>query len=218
MDSIRSVLPADATARILEEYLASVTQSRETGHESDEAMSTDSEDSFDGDDPGSFTTSSDVTSALSHMTLFDALHTSDITSDDSAFSSDDEFADDHIREQQQLRRALVLGRPPTALLRWSARDFSGLHEAYMKQLDDADVELAELTGVPKDVIVRRQVTIEYVAPPSLDGGDTATFGCAPGRKLQTRIDRSRPELWSCSRRHYSDARKRSRGSYTRRIR
>lgn len=176
MDTIRSVLPADATARILEEYLASVTQSREAGYESDEAMSTDSEASFGDDDPGSsLATSSDVASALSNMTLFDALHTSDIASDDSAFSSDDEFAEEPIREQQRLRRGLVLARPPPSLLRMSARELNGLHDAYMKQLDDADVELAELTGTPNTAIVRRSVTVQYIAPPKLDGGDTATF-------------------------------------------
>lgn len=195
MNAIRSVLPADATARILEEYLASVTESGEAGYESDEAMSTDSEASLGDDDPGSsLATSSDVASALSHMTLFDTLHTCDIASDDSAFSSDDEFAEDHIREQQRFRRELVLGHPPPALIKMSARELNHLHEAYMKQLDDADIELAELTKAPNNVIVRRSVTVGYVAPPKMDGSDTATIV----RELRMRspkeiADTDRPE-------------------------
>ncbi|TFY52253.1 hypothetical protein EVJ58_g10122, partial [Rhodofomes roseus] len=97
MNTIQSVLPADATARVLEEYLASAAQSRESGFDSDEAMSTDSEGSFIDESSSSLATSSDVASAFSSLTLFDRLHTGSIGSDDSGFSSDDEFADDEIR-------------------------------------------------------------------------------------------------------------------------
>ncbi|KZT67529.1 hypothetical protein DAEQUDRAFT_387955 [Daedalea quercina L-15889] len=175
MDTIRSVLPADATARVLEEYLTSVSQSRESDYDSDEAMSTDSEGSFIEEGSSSLATSSDVASALSRMTLFDMLHNADIESDDSAFSSDDEFAEDSIREQQKLRKDLVMGRSPALVLRWCPKELNDLHEAYMKQLTDADVELAELTGVPNDVIVRRAATIEYIAPPDVSGRDTAAI-------------------------------------------
>ncbi|KAH9840697.1 uncharacterized protein C8Q71DRAFT_721196 [Rhodofomes roseus] len=173
MNTIQSVLPADATARVLEEYLASAAQSRESGFDSDEAMSTDS--SFIDESSSSLATSSDVASAFSSLTLFDRLHTGSIGSDDSGFSSDDEFADDEIRARQRLRKDLVLGRPPAALMRWRARELVDLHEAYMKQLADADVELAELTGVANDVIVRRPVTVEYRAPPDVNGQDTAAI-------------------------------------------
>jgi len=174
MNAIQSVLPAEATARVLEEYLASVTRSRESGYDSDEAMSTDSDASFTEEGSSSFaTTSSDVASALSSLTLFDRVHTADIASDDSAFSSDDEFAEEGTRAEQLLRRDLVLGRPPQSLLRWRPHELNDLHESYMKQLADADVELAELTGVPNDVIVRRQVSVEYRASPDMGGRDTA---------------------------------------------
>lgn len=46
-----------------------------------------------------------------------------------------------------------------------------MHIAYMKQLDDADEEIAEITGVPYEAIVRRQPVSGYDEP--LEQGDDA---------------------------------------------
>jgi hypothetical protein len=45
-----------------------------------------------------------------------------------------------------------------------AVELSAMHLAYMKQLDDADEELAELTGVPYQAMVRRQPVSGYDKP------------------------------------------------------
>ncbi|KAJ7932502.1 hypothetical protein B0H13DRAFT_2307652 [Mycena leptocephala] len=62
--------------------------------------------------------------------------------------SEDEFAEESITEKQTMRRELVLGRPTPAILHMRPVELSAMHLAYMKQLDDADEELAELTGFP----------------------------------------------------------------------
>jgi len=80
----------------------------------------------------------------------------DIESDDSAFSSEDEFANEKVLESQKMRRELVLGRIPPQVLQLRQKDLKEMHEAYMKQLDDADLEIEELTGVPRQVITRRK--------------------------------------------------------------
>ncbi|PCH34710.1 hypothetical protein WOLCODRAFT_165764 [Wolfiporia cocos MD-104 SS10] len=156
------------TSEVIREYLASVQKEREDGTESDEAMSTESEsegDSLSASPPSS------VTSAFSSIALYDIAHPDDIASDDSAFSSEDEFSDEQTRAERHRRRELVLGRAPPHLLKLRGRELVDMHEAYMKQLDDADAELAELTGAPREAVVRRPVTTEYHEPPSLKGPD-----------------------------------------------
>ncbi|TFY55673.1 hypothetical protein EVJ58_g8102 [Rhodofomes roseus] len=68
---------------------------------------------------------------------------------------------DEIREHEREGRARRFRSPPRGGRSLSRsppprrpRELVDLHEAYMKQLADADVELAELTGVANDVIVR----------------------------------------------------------------
>ncbi|KAI0925256.1 hypothetical protein AcV7_005539 [Taiwanofungus camphoratus] len=179
MESISSPLPTSALAanwppEILQAYLSSVQKEHNEGHESDEAMSTD-EEQEEGD---SSATASSVASAFSAVRLSEpALRPGrdDIASDDDAFSSEDEFADDAIREEQRLRRELVLGRIPPQLLQLRPRALVDLHSEYMKQLDDADIELAELKGVAHRAIARRAVTTEYHEPPDVNGQDVVAI-------------------------------------------
>ncbi|KAJ7103631.1 hypothetical protein B0H15DRAFT_943036 [Mycena belliarum] len=145
-------LAANWDPEILASYMARVQK----GEDSDEAMSSDdsgSEIEFEDENP--------VSTAMSDI---DIHHPSDIASGDSAFSSEDEFADDALTEKQSTRRELVLGRPTAAILQMREIELKALHLAYMKELDDADEELAELTGVPHQALVRRQPVLRYDAP------------------------------------------------------
>jgi len=158
---------------IMAQYLASVQKEHEAGHESDEAMSTDSSPSdIEEEDESS---SPSLTSAISSMALYDATHPADIASDDSAFSSDDEFSEDTVREQQRLRRQLVLGRAPPSLFLLHHRDIVNMNREYMKQLNDADIELAELTGGVPQTVEQRTGTTEYREPIDLRGPDAAAI-------------------------------------------
>jgi len=98
----------------------------------------------------------------------------DIDSDDSAFSSEDEFAEKEIIETQTMRRELVLGRPTAAIMQMHARDLQSMHLAYMKQLDDADQELAELTGAPYSALVRR-APVSGLDDPVVQGEDLEEY-------------------------------------------
>lgn len=81
-----------------------------------------------------------------------------IDSDDDAFSSDDEFGEAAIVENQRMRRELVLGRPSGAILDMTSHQLARHQESYMKQLDDADAERAERKGAELPPIVRRSST------------------------------------------------------------
>lgn len=161
---------------ILEQYLASVQKEHIEGHDSDEAMSTDSDSEFESEgDSVSFAPSSSLSTAFSSITLFDAVQPDDIDSDDSAFSSEDEFAEVATREQQRVRRLLVLGRAPPSLLLLRPRQLTDMNQAYMKQLNDADAELAELKGVEPQLVVQRPNVMEYLQPVDLHGPDVAAI-------------------------------------------
>lgn len=140
-------LAANWAPEIIEAYMAQVQKERELGREEEEAMSSDSEAEFD---VSMSSTSSDTMSDIV------AQRAIGIESDDSAFSSEDEFAPEKVLEIQKTRRELVLGRIPPEILQLHQKDLKDVHEAYMKQLDDADVEIEELTGVPRQVIIRRK--------------------------------------------------------------
>ncbi|KAJ6621632.1 hypothetical protein B0H10DRAFT_2215002 [Mycena sp. CBHHK59/15] len=129
-------LAANWDPEILAAYMAGVQK----GEDSDEAMSSDSESDVEFGEEHSLSSESTVVSE------FEIPHPSDIASDDSAFSSEDEFAEDAVLEMQAMRRELVLGRPSPAVKQMRTMDLQAMHLAYMKQLDDADEELAEITG------------------------------------------------------------------------
>lgn len=87
-------LAANWDPEILAAYMA------KPGEDSDEAMSSDESDSeveFEGD-----TSMSSVTT--DHMSDIDIPHPADIASNDSAFSSEDEFAEESITQKQTMRR------------------------------------------------------------------------------------------------------------------
>ncbi|CCM02336.1 uncharacterized protein FIBRA_04428 [Fibroporia radiculosa] len=157
---------------IMQQYLEVIEKEREAGYESDEAMSTDSEYEEEHSLPVDV---SHISSAISSITLYDATHPEDIESDDSAFSSDDEYANDNAREEQRLRRLLVLGRAPPSLLLLRGRQLTDMQEAYMKQLNDADIELAELTNTEPQTIAQRPITVDYREPVDLRGPDVTTI-------------------------------------------
>jgi len=117
------------------------------------------------------TSLSSVSTAMSDIVI---PHPDDIASDDSAFSSEDEFADEGITEKQTMRRELVLGRPAAALLHMRPVELKSMHLGYMKELDDADEELAELTSVPRQILTRRQAVSGYDAPIEL-GDDLESY-------------------------------------------
>ncbi|KAK7064310.1 hypothetical protein R3P38DRAFT_3165333 [Favolaschia claudopus] len=153
-DQQHNALAANWDPEILAAYMAKA----QTENDEDEAMSSsDSDDS----DVEADTSMSSISTAMSDM---EVPHPDDITSDDSAFSSEDEFAEESAVEKQVMRRELVLGRPTSEILKMRQTELSQMHLAYMKQLDDADEELAELTGVPYQAIVRRQPVMGYDEP------------------------------------------------------
>ncbi|KAJ7038305.1 hypothetical protein C8F04DRAFT_1256317 [Mycena alexandri] len=158
-------LAANWDPEILAAYMA------KQGEDSDEAMSSDESDSeveFEGDT----SMSSLITDDMSDI---DIPHPADIASNDSAFSSEDEFAEELITEKQTTRRELVLGRPTPGILHMRPVELCTMHVAYMKQLDDADEELAELNGVPYEALVRRQPVSGYDKPVEQEGEDIEAF-------------------------------------------
>ncbi|KAJ7786206.1 hypothetical protein B0H16DRAFT_1708410 [Mycena metata] len=158
-------LAANWDPEILAAYMA------KPGEDSDEAMSSDESDSeveFEGD-----TSMSSVTT--DHMSDIDIPHPADIASNDSAFSSEDEFAEESITQKQTMRRELVLGRPTPEILHMRSVELCAMHKAYMKQLDDADEELAELNGVSFQALVRRQPVSGYDKPIEQQGDNIEGF-------------------------------------------
>jgi hypothetical protein len=90
-----NALAANWDPEILAAYMARIQQ----GEDSDDAMSSgdsDSEVEFEEE-----TSLSSVSTAMSDIVI---PHPDDIASDDSAFSSEDEFADEAITEKQTMRR------------------------------------------------------------------------------------------------------------------
>ncbi|KAJ7071129.1 hypothetical protein C8F01DRAFT_1226254 [Mycena amicta] len=154
------MLAANWDPEIIAAYIA------KTQHEdSDEAMSSDESNSdVEFEEEPSLSAISDV--AIDHP--------EDIASDDSAFSSDDEFADKEMVEKQAMRRELVLGRPSPAIMKMHPKDLHALHLSYMKQLDDADQEYAELTGQPFTAVVRR-APVSGLDNPVVRGDDLQTY-------------------------------------------
>ncbi|KAF7339552.1 hypothetical protein MSAN_02169700 [Mycena sanguinolenta] len=139
------------------EILAAYMAKAQNEDDEDEAMSSSSSDS-DSD----FEEETSVSSiAVSDIEM---AHPDDIASDDSAFSSEDEFAEESITEELNMRRELVLGRPTQAIMKMRQPELCRMHLGYMKQLNDADEEIAELTNVPYQPIVRRQPVSGYDEP------------------------------------------------------
>lgn len=138
-------LPAYWPADILEQYLQGVWKDQEMGADEDDAMSTDSESDSIFEEGSSITMSGD--SNMSDISVIH--HPDDIASDDSAFSSEDEFASDAIRDDMRVRRELVLGRPALTIVNLDRKELRDMHQSYMKQLDDADLELEELRAIAR---------------------------------------------------------------------
>ncbi|KAF7347921.1 hypothetical protein MVEN_01550000 [Mycena venus] len=147
-------LAANWDPEILAVYMARVEKE---GDMEDEAMSSDESDGSDVE----FEEENSMSTVMSDIQI---AHPDDIASEDSAFSSEDEFAEESITEKQTMRRELVLGRPTPEILQMRQVELAQMHLAYMKQLDDADEEIAEVTGAPYQAIVRRQPVSGYDEP------------------------------------------------------
>ncbi|KAJ7630832.1 hypothetical protein FB45DRAFT_548196 [Roridomyces roridus] len=147
-----NTVAANWDPEILAEYM-------KEAEDSDEAMSSGESDDEDDEFDASF-----ASMAHDGDLDLDIPHPEDITSDDSAFSSDDEFAEESITDKQRTRHELVMGRPSPAMLTMRPVDLKEMHIGYMKQLNDADAELSEMTGEQRPVIERRPVVSGYDAP------------------------------------------------------
>jgi len=129
---------------ILEKYLTAVQQAREKGEDSDEAMFSDTDEGTDDDDDDPKPQDDTVNTMISQMQKMDIAVLSEIHAGDSGFSSEDEFTDDNLRHILHIRRELILGRPPTELQDWKPSKIVDYYLGYIKQLNDADMELEEL--------------------------------------------------------------------------
>nr|GAT44100.1 predicted protein [Mycena chlorophos] len=150
-DHARAALAANWDPDVLAAYMAHANE------DSDDSMSSDESDSdveFEEEPSMSVASEIDV----------DFEHPDDIASDDSAFSSDDEFADDKALQRQAMRRELILGRPGPGILTMHLKELHNMQLAYMKELDDADVEYAEITGQVYAPIARRPVVLGLDKP------------------------------------------------------
>jgi hypothetical protein len=144
---------------LLASYLATVRQDAVAGVEEDEAMLTDPEIeseagseadgdiSMDGDQDGCPEMPKGLHSLMrgSHIAPFEDAHTHAlaIDSDDSGFSSEDEYTDDYTQWLQRVRKDLVLGRT-SEILTLKQSKLVELWEGYVRQVNAADIELEEL--------------------------------------------------------------------------
>ncbi|KAJ6519718.1 hypothetical protein C8R45DRAFT_918669 [Mycena sanguinolenta] len=151
------------------EILAAYMAKAQNDDDEDEAMSSSSSDS-----DSEFEEETSMSSMSAAMSDIEIAHPDDIASDDSAFSSEDEIAEESITEELTMRRELVLGRPTQAIMKMRQPELYRMHLGYMKQLNDADEELAELTNVPYQPIVQRQPVSGYDEPLK-QGDDVEAF-------------------------------------------
>jgi hypothetical protein len=137
---------------LLASYLATVTQDDATGIEEDEAMLTDPGSEADGDvsmeaDHSPPTVSKELHSLMrgSRIAPFEEAqtHMLAIDSDDSGFSSEDEFTDEYTQWLQRARKDLVLGRT-TEIVQLKKDKLVELWEGYVRQVNAADIEIEEL--------------------------------------------------------------------------
>lgn len=119
---------------LLQQYLASVDKAEE----SDEAEWSDT----DG------TSEEEVDNALDsvaeQMKTLQITVPTDIESDDSGFSSEDEFSGATVLADLKIRKSLILGRPSGELQEWKAKRVAEYYLGYVKQLNDADTEMDEV--------------------------------------------------------------------------
>jgi hypothetical protein len=144
MEATPATEPNRWPADILYDYLDGVDATQVIVVEEEEAMSTDGEDNLS------------ETSEAPTLDSLEDYSPQDIESDDSAFSSDDEYATAEHRETQRATRRLVLGKPTIESRQKTRAQLAVMQEDYMKQLDDADAELAEITGQQHVAVVRKQ--------------------------------------------------------------
>ena len=141
---------------LLTSYLAGVTQEVAAGIEEDEAMLTDSGSEADGDARMEFddippTLPKELHSLMrgTHIASFEEAHahTLAIDSDDSGFSSEDDYTDEYTQWLQRVRKDLVLGRV-TEVVRLKKDKLVELWEGYVRQVNAADIEIEELLAIP----------------------------------------------------------------------
>lgn len=144
---------------LLASYLTTVVQETAAGIEEDEAMLTDPETessagseadgdvSMDNDHHTPLTVPKELHSLMrgSHIASFEETHTHAlaIDSDDSGFSSEDDYTDEHTQWLQRVQKNLVLGRT-TEVVRFKKDKLIELWEGYVRQVNAADTELEEL--------------------------------------------------------------------------
>lgn len=133
-----------------------MTQEVAAGIEEDEAMLTDPGSEASGDASMDYDHSPPVVSKGlhslmrgSHIAPFEEAqtHTLAIDSDDSVFSSEDEYTDEYTQWLQRVRKDLVLGRM-TEVVRLKKDKLVELWEGYVRQINAADIELEELLEIP----------------------------------------------------------------------
>ncbi|KAF7985276.1 hypothetical protein HWV62_6419 [Athelia sp. TMB] len=180
-------LAANWDPEILQEYMNGVQKDREAGLDEEEELS----DSF-----GEDSVDSSESSSVSIISFINGGQASDIASDDSAFSSDDEFADEQVREKQSARRELVLGRAD-ALATRSHRELVEMRAAYVKQIEDAEIELAEVTGQSREVVAQHKNTDEMQV--DIHNGDVST-----DKILKELRQRSRKQVMEADRRQLAE--------------
>jgi len=114
---------------------------------------------------------------IKQMQTLDMAVPNDIASDDSGFSSEDEFTDEAVKDDLAIRRSLILGRPSTVLKDCEASKIVDYYLGYVKQLNDADTELEEL----------------------LSGGGSASGAPPPSKDLASLTSRSKAEIQALER-------------------
>lgn len=133
-----------------------MTQEVAAGIEEDEAMLTDPGSEADGDASMDAEYSPPIVSKELHSLMRGShiapveeaqTHTLAINSDDSGFSSEDEYTDEHTQWLQRVRKDLVLGRM-TEVVRLKKDKLVELWEGYVRQINAADIELEELLEIP----------------------------------------------------------------------
>ena len=163
---------------LLASYLDTVTQEAAAGIEEDEAMLTDSGSEADGDvsmgSEHSHPTSPKELHSLmrgSHIAPFEEAQTLTlaIDSDDSGFSSEDDYTDEYTQWLQRVRKDLVLGRA-TEIVQLKKDKLVELWEGYMRQVNAADIELEELLET------------------HCQGRVTDSVGSGSGRRTQKELD------------------------------
>lgn len=121
---------------LLQQYLASVDKAEE----SDEAEWSDTDGTATDDEPDNAA----LDTIAEQMKTLQITVPTDIESDDSGFSSEDEYSEVTVLDDLRIRKSLILGRPSGELQDWKPKRVVDYYLGYVKQLNDADTEMDEV--------------------------------------------------------------------------